>query len=68
MPPEVQREHQYDFFLREHLDHLVDLVLDGGAVGLEPTTVINLTGDTPVLVRRGKGDITPFFIEDYFAD
>ena len=54
--------------IREHLDHLVDLVLDGGAVGLEPTTVINLTGDTPVLVRRGKGDITPFFIEDYFAD
>lgn len=54
--------------IRGQLDHLVDLVLDGGAAGLEPTTVIDLTGDTPVLVRRGKGDITPFFTEDYFAN
>lgn len=54
--------------IRGHLDHLVDLVLDGGAAGLEPTTVIDLTDDTPVLVRRGKGDITPFFTEDYFAN
>lgn len=46
--------------IRDRLDHQVDLVLDGGAVGLEPTTVIDLTGDTPVLVRRGKGDVTPF--------
>ncbi len=54
--------------IRDQLDHVVDLVLDGGAVGLEPTTVIDLTRDTPVLVRRGKGDVTPFSIEDYFAD
>ena len=47
--------------IRDHLHHLVDLVLDGGAAGLEPTTVIDLTHDTPVLVRRGKGDLTPFF-------
>lgn len=44
----------------DRLDHQVDLVLDGGAVGLEPTTVVDLTGDTPVLVRRGKGDVAPF--------
>lgn len=50
--------------IRDRLDHQVDLVLDGGAVGLEPTTVIDLTGDTPVLVRRGKGDVTPFIVED----
>jgi tRNA threonylcarbamoyl adenosine modification protein (Sua5/YciO/YrdC/YwlC family) len=48
--------------IRDRLDHQVDLVLDGGAVGLEPTTVIDLTGDTPVLVRRGKGDVAPFNI------
>ena len=46
--------------IRNCLDHQVDLVLDGGAVGLEPTTVVDLTGDTPVLVRRGKGDVAPF--------
>jgi|SRR5690349_11137385 len=38
----------------------IDLVLDGGAGGLEPTTVIDLTGEVPVVVREGAGDITPF--------
>jgi tRNA threonylcarbamoyl adenosine modification protein (Sua5/YciO/YrdC/YwlC family) len=46
------------------LANQVDLVIDGGPVGLEPTTVIDLTSATPVLVRRGKGDLTPFSIED----
>lgn len=50
--------------IRDLLDHQVDLVIDGGPVGLEPTTVIDLTGSTPVLLRRGKGDITPFSIEE----
>jgi len=38
----------------------IDLVLDGGAGGLKPTTVIDLTSGTPVIVREGAGDITPF--------
>jgi len=50
--------------IRELLDHQVDLVIDGGPVGLEPTTVIDLTGTTPLLLRRGKGDIAPFSIEE----
>lgn len=50
--------------IREHLSNQVDLVIDGGPVGLEPTTVIDLTGDTPVLMRRGKGDPRPFSIEE----
>jgi tRNA threonylcarbamoyl adenosine modification protein (Sua5/YciO/YrdC/YwlC family) len=48
--------------IRERLDRVIDLVVDGGAVGLDPTTVIDLTGDTPVLVRRGKGDVAHFGI------
>ncbi len=44
----------------DRLEHLLDVVLDGGAAGLEPTTVIDLTSDTPVLVRAGRGDVTPF--------
>ena len=48
--------------IRGRLDRRVDLVLDGGAAGLEPTTVIDLTGETPVLVRRGKGRVAPFEI------
>ena len=33
----------------------VDLVIDSGHCGIEPTTVIDLTGDVPVLVREGMG-------------
>ena len=40
----------------ERLEHDVDLVLDGGHCGTEPTTVIDLTADDPVLIRAGKGD------------
>ena len=50
--------------IRDHLDGQLDLVLDGGAVALEPTTVIDLTSAQPVLVRRGRGDVSPFSIED----
>ena len=49
--------------IRSHLDRQLDLILDAGAVGLEPTTVIDLTGETPILVRRGKGDFSPFATE-----
>lgn len=50
--------------IREYLEHQVDLIIESGAVGLEPTTVIDLTGDAPVLIRRGKGDAAPFGIEE----
>ena len=35
----------------------VDLVIDAGAQGLEPTTVIDLTGETPEIVRVGRGPV-----------
>jgi tRNA threonylcarbamoyl adenosine modification protein (Sua5/YciO/YrdC/YwlC family) len=38
----------------------VDLVLDGGFCGQQPTTIIDLTEEEPVVVREGKGDVTPF--------
>jgi tRNA threonylcarbamoyl adenosine modification protein (Sua5/YciO/YrdC/YwlC family) len=41
--------------IRERLEHEVEAVVDGGACGLEPTTVVDLSGDTPRLVRAGKG-------------
>ncbi len=46
--------------IRERLEHVVDVVLDGGNCGLEPTTVIDLASDTPSIVRRGRGDPGPF--------
>ena len=41
----------------EKWGHLVDVVVDGGYGGNIPSTVIDLTGDEPVLVRQGKGDL-----------
>lgn len=46
--------------IRETLEHQVELVIDGGFCGLEPTTVVDLTGPTPELVRQGKGDFSVF--------
>lgn len=41
--------------IRQHLERQLDLVIDGGHCGIEPSTVIDLTGDSPVLVREGMG-------------
>ena len=46
--------------IRRHLEHELDLVIDAGACGLQVTTVIDLSGDAPVLVREGRGDIRAF--------
>jgi len=46
--------------IRDTLEHFVELVIDGGYCGLEPTTVIDLTEPLPQLVRQGKGDFSPF--------
>ena len=41
----------------EKWEHLVDVVIDGGYGGNIPSTVIDLTGDEPVLIREGKGEL-----------
>jgi tRNA A37 threonylcarbamoyladenosine synthetase subunit TsaC/SUA5/YrdC len=46
--------------IRDILEHQVDLVIDGGYCGLEPTTVIDMTGDVPEIVRKGEGDPSHF--------
>lgn len=49
--------------VREYLAHRVDLILDSGSCGVEMTTVIDLTGETPELVRHGKGPLALFGFE-----
>lgn len=46
--------------IRRHLEHHVDLVIDSGPCDGEVTTVVDLSGDAPRLVREGRGDIRPF--------
>lgn len=42
--------------IKDRLDHVVDGVLDAGDCGLEPTTVVDLSGGVPEVVRVGAGD------------
>ena len=46
--------------IRDLLEHHVDLVIDGGFCGMEPTTVIDFTDDTPQLLRQGQGSFAEF--------
>ena len=46
--------------IRERLNNEVDLLIDGGPCQREPTTVLDLTGDAPELIREGLGDARPF--------
>ena len=48
--------------IRHYLEHEVDLVIDGGFCGLEATSVVDLTGPTPVVLRAGVGDVSDFEI------
>ncbi len=46
--------------IRAALEHELDLVVDCGSCGVQPTTVIDLTGDEPVVLREGKGSLAAF--------
>lgn len=49
--------------IRAALEHRLDLVIDAGPCGVEASTVIDLTGETPVVLRRGSGSLAPFAVE-----
>jgi len=49
--------------IRDRLDAQLELILDGGRCGVEPTSVVDLTGQLPVLVRAGLGSLAPFGLD-----
>jgi len=49
--------------IRAALEHRLDLVIDAGLCGVEASTVIDLTGDTPLVLRKGSGSLAPFAVE-----
>ena len=49
--------------IQDRLDGQVDWILDAGYCGTEPTTVIDLTGSAPQLVRAGRGPLAPFGLD-----
>lgn len=46
--------------MRDLLGNKVDLIIDGGSSGLEPTTIVDLVDGPPRIIRVGKGDPKPF--------
>jgi tRNA threonylcarbamoyl adenosine modification protein (Sua5/YciO/YrdC/YwlC family) len=46
--------------IRRALEHELDLILDSGHCGVEPTTVVDLTGDEPLVLREGRGSLAAF--------
>lgn len=46
--------------IRERLDHQLDAVVDAGSCGTEPSTVVDLSGPEPEILRRGAGDPSRF--------
>ncbi|AXF75762.1 threonylcarbamoyl-AMP synthase [Erwinia tracheiphila] len=46
--------------IQDVIGKLVDLIIHGGYLGQQPTTVVDLTEGTPIVVREGVGDVQPF--------
>lgn len=46
--------------INQAVGHQVDLVVDGGYCGMEPTSVVDLTGEQPLVLREGAGDTSLF--------
>ncbi|WP_027340976.1 L-threonylcarbamoyladenylate synthase [Hamadaea tsunoensis] len=46
--------------IRDELDHFLDAILDSGDCGVEPTTVVDLSGEEPEILRVGAGDPARF--------
>ena len=58
--PEAPEPFTYGWAVKDALDHDVDLVIDADEVEPRPTTVIDLSGGEPVIVREGAGDTSRF--------
>jgi tRNA threonylcarbamoyl adenosine modification protein (Sua5/YciO/YrdC/YwlC family) len=55
LPGDMVEEYTDPGMIAEKFNHLVDIVVDGGIGGVLPSTVIDCTGDEPVVIRRGLG-------------
>lgn len=43
--------------IEDKLGHSLELIIDGGVIISEPSTVVDLTGDSPLVIRAGKGEV-----------
>jgi len=57
--PDREQPENDPFTIREHLEHVVDLIIDGGHCGLEPTSVVNIGDEGAMsILREGRGDLS----------
>ncbi len=49
--------------IRARLERRLELIIDAGACDTQPSTVLDLTGDEPQVLRKGKGSLAPFAVE-----
>ncbi|MES2649700.1 MAG: L-threonylcarbamoyladenylate synthase [Bacteroidota bacterium] len=56
LPGDMVEEYTDPETIKDNFDKLVDIVIDGGTGGMEPSTIIDLTGDEPLMTRQGKGE------------
>jgi tRNA threonylcarbamoyl adenosine modification protein (Sua5/YciO/YrdC/YwlC family) len=55
LPGEMGEDYTDPELMYENFDKLVDVVVDGGMGGMEVSTMVDLTGEEPELIRQGKG-------------
>lgn len=60
LPNDEHSTHSDPEAIREDLEHRVDLIIHGGYLGQQPTTVVDLTNEDAVILREGSGSIEPF--------
>jgi tRNA threonylcarbamoyl adenosine modification protein (Sua5/YciO/YrdC/YwlC family) len=56
--PALSEAYEFD----ELLGKMVDLVIDGGMVYPNPSTIVDFSGDEPEILRQGQGDISRFYV------
>ena len=60
LPADDEQPPADPYDIEQLLEKRVDLIVDGGIIISDPSSVIDLTGDYPVILREGKGDLSPF--------
>ncbi|RYG54014.1 MAG: threonylcarbamoyl-AMP synthase, partial [Chitinophagaceae bacterium] len=55
LPGEIVEEYTDPELIHEKFSKLVDVVIDGGIGGTQPSTIIDCTGDEPIVTRQGLG-------------
>ena|SRR5258708_2893312 len=56
LPGDMVEEFTDPEMIREKFETQVDIIIDGGIGGMVPSTVVDCTGDEPVLIRKGLGE------------